>query len=174
VGHQKDVDGKKELKLIGRIKPDYLKTWKDWNIHQLRDASVLPKLVPSEVKKIVIQTELKKNELTKQDQKWVLSGSPNTPNADTITDFLTAISKMKVELFLSADEQKKAPKLSQKIQFRGEQDRIIFELSYGGSFVKNKDGIETIFRFARVEGFDEVFGLPEAKITEWQLNEILK
>jgi hypothetical protein len=40
--------------------------------------------------------------------------------------------------------------------------------------VKNKDGIETIFRFARVEGFDEVFGLPEAKITEWQLNEILK
>ncbi|HND85647.1 MAG TPA: DUF4340 domain-containing protein [Pseudobdellovibrionaceae bacterium] len=174
LGHQKDTDGKKELRLIGRLKPDYLKTWKDWNIHQLRDAFVLPKLAPSEVKKVIIQTELKKNEITKQEQKWVLSGSPVVPAAEVVNDFLTSVSKMKVELFLTADEEKKAPKLTQRIQFLGDQDRKIFELSYGGSFVKNKDGVETIFRFARVEGFDEVFGLPEAKIAEWQLNEILK
>lgn len=170
----KEADKDSAPDLIAKINKNHLSQWQKFSPLDLRDKKVLPEFRPDQAQKIELITELKTTVMKKQGTQWIVKDSTHMPPLEMVNAVLNSLSQLRVGRFLLKPEQDKSPRFTSKIVISNAEDKVIFELSYGGSFVKNENGIDSIFRFAEVKGFSEKFGILQSEIDGWKLPEFLQ
>lgn len=126
------------------------------------------------VRRIELNTTLKKMTLVKEGEIWKLEGDGKANiDQNAVRGFITRLSDTGVTEYLEPKEQAAFKNPANKIVLKGEDQKVLFEVSWGPEIQKKALVGEKKLILARTDLFTDVIGLDPAVIEAWGLMGLL-
>lgn len=126
------------------------------------------------VRRIEINTTLKKMTLIKDGEIWKLEGDAKANiDQNAVRAFITRLSDTGVTEYLEAKEQAAFKNPTNKIVLKGEDQKVLFDVSWGPEIQKKALVGERKLILAKTDLFADVIGLDPTVIEAWNLMGLL-
>ncbi|MBS1971075.1 MAG: DUF4340 domain-containing protein [Bdellovibrionales bacterium] len=126
------------------------------------------------VRKIEINTTLKKMALVKAGDKWTMEGNEKANiDQNAVRAFITRFSDTGVTEYLDKKEQTSFKNPQNKIILKGDDQKVLFDVEWGPEISKKALVGEKKLILAKTSLFDDVFGLDPTVIEAWGLMGLL-
>lgn len=126
------------------------------------------------VQRIEIQTQLKKMTLIKVKDAWKLEGNEQANiDPNSVRGFITHLSDTAVTEYLDKKEQEGFKNPANRIVLKGEDGKVLYDLSWGPEIKKKALVGEKKLILAKSNLFEDVFGLDTTVIEAWGLMTLL-
>lgn len=126
------------------------------------------------VRKIELNTALKKMTLVKNGDKWTMDGDEKANiDQNAVRAFITRFSDTGVTEYLDKKEQASFKNPQNKIVLKGDDQKVLFDIEWGPEISKKALVGERKLILAKTSLFDDVFGLDPTVIEAWGLMGLL-
>ncbi len=126
------------------------------------------------VRRIEIDTALKKMVLVKADDKWMMQGDEKANiDPNVVRAFITRFSGTGVTEYLDKKEQTAFKDPQNKIVLKDESQKVLFDVEWGPEIRKKGSVGEKKLVLTKTSLFEDVFGLDPAVIEAWGLMGLL-
>lgn len=126
------------------------------------------------VRHIEISTPIKKMVFTKDQEAWKLAGDDKTAvDQGAVRAFITRLSDSAVTEYLEKNEQAAFKAADNKIVLKDENQKVLYEISWGPVLKKKALVGEQTLILAQSSLFKDVFGLDQSVIESWGLMKML-
>jgi hypothetical protein len=158
-----------------KLEPGQVDKFFDMTFLGLRDRKEPFDFQNLSVRRIEINTTLKKMVLTKGKENWSLeSDNQAAIDQNAIRNFITRLSDSSVTEYLEKREWVGFKNPENKIVLKGEDGKILYDLSWGPTVKKKALIGEKTLILAQSNLFKDVFGLDSSVVESWGLMDILK
>ncbi|MGZ3803348.1 MAG: DUF4340 domain-containing protein [Pseudobdellovibrionaceae bacterium] len=159
-----------EPQFILKLEPGQVNKFFGMTLMELRDRKEPFDFPNLSVRRIEIQTKLKKMILNKEKETWSLEGNTKSPlDQNAIRNFIMRLSDSSVTEYLEKREQAGFQNPENKIILKGEGGKLLYDLSWGPSLKKKALTGEKVLVLAQANLFKDVFGLEPSVIESWGL-----
>jgi len=153
-----------------KLDPGQVDKFRDLTFISLRDRREPFDFQNLIVRRIEIQSKLKKMVLIKDKDQWKLEGDTKiTVDANAVRGLISRLSDSAVTEYLEKSEQAGFKAADNKITLKDETQKVLYELSWGPELKKKALVGEKTLVLAQSSLFRDVFGLDQSVIDSWGL-----
>jgi hypothetical protein len=161
-------------KFFLKMKPGQAEKFFDMTLASLRDRKEAFDFENLLVQKIEIETPVKKWALQKHQETWNLVGDDKAVIEEkSVRSFITRLSDSSVTEYLDKSDQAHFKGPFQKMILKGENDKILFTLTWGPSIKKKLLVGDNTLILAQSSLYKDVFGLDPSVVESWGLTRLL-
>ncbi len=159
---------------ILKLEPGQTDKFFEMTLMGLRDRKEPFDFLNLSVRRIEINTKLKKMILTKDKETWYLDGDAKASmDQNAIRNFIMRLSDSSVTEYLDKSEQMGFKDSENRIILKAEDGKILYDLSWGPSIKKKALIGEKTLILAKSNLFKDVFALEPSVIESWGLMGLL-
>lgn len=157
-----------------KVDPGQMDKFLNMTLMSLRDRKEAFDFQNLLVRQIDISTPLKKMTLTKDQETWkILGDEKSNVDQNAVRSFIARLSDSAVTEYLEEAEQRGFKNPDNKILLRDENQKVLYELSWGPTHKKKALVGERTLILAQSSLFKDVFGLDQSVIESWGLMNLL-
>jgi hypothetical protein len=159
-----------EPAFVLKLDPGQVDKFRDMTFISLRDRKEPFDFQNLIVKKIELQTKLKKVTLVKEKDQWQLEGdSSKKVDQNAVRSFITFLSDSAVSEYLEKSEQAGFKSADNRITLKDDTQKVLYELTWGPELKKKALVGEKTLILAKSSLFPDIFGLDQSVIDSWGL-----